>query len=404
LAGTRRTVFGLAAQFTALILVLLLLVSTLVLVLVSRGSDDANARALADASRIDSPQDAPPGVFVTIVDNGRTMVSRDMPAGLPDTAAIAQVQQTGQTVQSTEVFGGQSYLVQTSGTHGDRIVQAALNEQESQVQFTRVFWALVISVIVAALAAAALSTWMARRAIRPLADALELQRRFVADASHELRTPLTLLSTRAQLLRRSLGHGGSPPGETSDRIDEIVDDTRTLAAILEDLLLAADPREADGGVLIDAADAAVAAVASLAAEAATRGLVLTSSLTAHPSVRASRGAIDRIFTALITNALDHAATRVTVEVGIAERGAIISVIDDGPGFDAAFIHRAFERFASSRAEAPGDGGGRHYGIGLAVVAEITHRYGGSVAIDPPRPAGGARVRVRLPLATPEVSS
>lgn len=43
---------------------------------------------------------------------------------------------------------------------------------------------------------------LARRAMTPLSEALDRQRRFVADAGHEWRTPLTQLHTRAQLLAR----------------------------------------------------------------------------------------------------------------------------------------------------------------------------------------------------------
>src|SRR4051812_15757254 len=46
--------------------------------------------------------------------------------------------------------------------------------------------------------------WLsARSAIRPLGEALALQRRFVQDASHELRTPLAILDTRIQLAQRN---------------------------------------------------------------------------------------------------------------------------------------------------------------------------------------------------------
>ena len=51
---------------------------------------------------------------------------------------------------------------------------------------------------------------LARRAVRPMAQALEQQRRFVADAGHELRTPLTLLSTRSQLLARRVRDTDDP--------------------------------------------------------------------------------------------------------------------------------------------------------------------------------------------------
>ncbi len=87
--------------------------------------------------------------------------------------------------------------------------------------------------------------WFARRAVRPLAAALALQRRFVADASHELRTPLTLLSTRTQLLRRHLRRGADAD-ELTGEVDGVVTDARQLADILDDLLLAADTRGCGG--------------------------------------------------------------------------------------------------------------------------------------------------------------
>ncbi|MGN6125480.1 MAG: histidine kinase dimerization/phospho-acceptor domain-containing protein, partial [Humibacter sp.] len=55
----------------------------------------------------------------------------------------------------------------------------------------------VIGLGIVGVALLTLGAWFAaRRAAKPLAQALQLQRNFVADASHELRTPLTALSAR----------------------------------------------------------------------------------------------------------------------------------------------------------------------------------------------------------------
>ncbi len=66
---------------------------------------------------------------------------------------------------------------------------------------------------------AGIAAWLiARRAVRPIAEAARMQRTFVADASHELRTPLTVLNARVQRLQRMT------PDE--DRRRPVVDDLR----------------------------------------------------------------------------------------------------------------------------------------------------------------------------------
>src|SRR6478735_7503828 len=113
--------------------------------------------------------------------------------------------------------------------------------------------ALLIAGAVGIVIAGAVGYFSARRAVRPLGDALALQRRFVADAGHELRTPLTVLHTRAQMLVRRL-----PVGDPSRAVaEDLLGDSRMLAEIIDELLvsaqLSADPGQGetvDVGVVI----------------------------------------------------------------------------------------------------------------------------------------------------------
>lgn len=54
-------VVRLALQFTALIVVLLALMGVLLYSIVAAGTADAMDKSLANATRVDSPRDAPPG-------------------------------------------------------------------------------------------------------------------------------------------------------------------------------------------------------------------------------------------------------------------------------------------------------------------------------------------------------
>ena len=78
----------------------------------------------------------------------------------------------------------------------------------------------------------------------------------------------------------------------------------------------------------------------------------------------------------------------------------IDVDDDGPGIRVSDRGRVFERFYRG-ASAGARGDQRGSGLGLALVAEHTVRFGGTVEILD-APLGGCRVRLTLP-ATEEAS-
>jgi len=400
----------LTLQFTVLMLLVLVLVGGIVFVMVRASVAEAANQALVAATRLDSPDDAQEGTYLTIADDGRVISSRDLPAGLLDADAIAQVTAGGQEVRGTRTVDGHTYRMLTTsvtgdredepepGREGSRVVQVALDQHESAEELERLTVALLAAGLVALAVSAVAAYWMARRAIRPLAEALALQRRFVADASHELRTPLTLLSTRAQLLRRRDQTG--LPMDVTEAVDEIVADTRALTGILEDLLIAADPRSVADPERVDLTATAERAVTMLQGDATARGITLTRAGAPEPVVvPGSPAALLRLIVALVTNALDHARASVVVSIDVGGRFATVRVTDDGAGFAPEMVDTAFERFNSGRASAAvaEPGATRHYGLGLAIVAEITRRHGGTVAIESSGPSGAAVV-ARLPLA------
>ena len=398
----RHAALRLSAQFTAITVVLLGLAGLLVYGLVSTQTRDAAEQTLVQAVGFNSPREAPLDVFLAVYDDGRLAVSRNMPSGLPDEEALDEVAQTRESRRDTVTAGGRTYEVLTAPGRGGDVVQAAVDTRESTAQLRRLALALLVSVLAAGLAAGAVSAWAARAAMRPMAEALALQRRFVADASHELRTPLTLLSMRAQMLRRRLA-ANTDESESRDEsvqaADEVVEDTKALNGILEDLLMSADPRQSGPLEEVNLVSLAGSAVNSLQPAAHRRGLTLElEAPDPEVPVRGGEFALHRVFTALGANALDYARSQVRFSVLKSGREAVIRVSDDGPGFPPGFSRHAFERFASARDRAVETAGPRHYGLGLALVAEIAARYGGSVQAVPAVNGSGGVLEVRLPAA------
>jgi two-component system OmpR family sensor kinase len=235
------------------------------------------------------------------------------------------------------------------------------------------------------LLAALLAAWLARRTVRPMADTIAMQRRFVADASHELRTPLTLLSTRAQLLSRRLHRDPRLDDRLSAQVvadvDGVVADTRTLREILDELLTAADSRGQAAWTTVEV-NGLVEEVAAAAAAAAERSGV-TLAVDPSPEAAAVEGsvtALRRALTALVDNAVDHARTSVTISVHTHRRRVDVVVGDDGSGIPEEIAPRLFDRFTSLRAETPSPDGHRHYGLGLALVADVAANHHGRVAV------------------------
>jgi signal transduction histidine kinase len=346
-------------------------------------------------ARADDVTDPPAGIWLAIMRPGRLVVSPGLPEGLPDRAQLTRVavDRTPRTVDFTA--HGREYRVDTQPLTGGGAIQALLDLSADHAERFRLLEALLITGTAGLAVAAGVGLWLGRRAITPMADALALQRRFVADASHELRTPLTLLSTRAQLIRREL-RDHTAPGVLESDVDALLVDARHLTDILEDLLLAADPREPSEHEPIRLSTVVEQAVASARPLADERAVSLVcTTIEQPPAFAGAPTGLRRAVTALLDNAIRHAANEVRVTVGLAGGYAVVDVADDGPGIEPDLVPTLFTRFATSPADRR-PGVRRRYGLGLALVSEIAARHGGSVSVvDTGRSGATFRLRLRV---------
>jgi signal transduction histidine kinase len=361
---------------------------------------EAQNRREQAARTVDDVHDVPADIWVTIVhtstdgdgtDPGAVQSSAGLPDGLPDAAALASVLANGGVERSTARTPWGTIAVLTVA-RDDAVVQVAADPRPSDAIRERMLAAILAAGGVGVVLAGLVGVWLSRRAVRPLADSLTRQRRFVADASHELRTPLTLLSTRVQLLGRHLdAQVPDLPAAVRQDVRGLYGDAAALAGLFDDLLLAADEREVHPEP-VDVVALAHQVVAAAGASAAGRGVRLQVRDASEGVALAAAMPVRRALTALVDNALDHAVAEVVVE--ISRRGSLVraAVADDGPGISPGT--RVFERFASGGARADGR---RHYGLGLALVAEIAGKYGGRVGAGPRDDgARGAQVVFELP--------
>jgi signal transduction histidine kinase len=97
---------------------------------------------------------------------------------------------------------------------------------------------------------------------------------------------------------------------------------------------------------------------------------------------------------LVENAVRHASSKVVLTVGAEDGGAVLTVVDDGPGIPADERERVFERFARLDDARDRDAGGT--GLGLAIVRELLRRSDGSISLQDNPSGPGIAAVVHLP--------
>lgn len=254
--------------------------------------------------------------------------------------------------------------------------------------------ALVLGGILGVLLAAGAGLISARSAVKPLGEALAVQRRFVQDASHELRTPLAVLDARLQLAQRKAG----PDSPAASTLALLREDSAGLSELVDDLLLMSAPAPRDAEETVSAGPLVSAVTDDLRLLASGAGIELEYSGTDPGMVAVPAHLLRRMVTALVENAISHTpdAGRISIAIGRPGRKVRITVRDTGGGITDIDPDRVFERFARGRPS--GHEAARHsYGIGLALVKDAALRYGGDVTVAETGPHGTV-LSLELPAA------
>jgi len=273
------------------------------------------------------------------------------------------------------------------------VVQTGQLREEVGGNVSRLVLVLAITGLGALVLAAVGGFFMSRRAMRPVGDAFERQRTFIADASHELKTPLTLIRADAEVLSRDL----TDPDRRELAYD-LLAETDRMNALLSDLLVLA---RLDAGKLavkqepFDLANVIAETSERFAARAAAEGKRLEVSHSGEILVRGDEGRTGQILAALLDNALRFTPPGGLVSVeGRARDGRVeATVTDSGPGIPAERLPRVFDRFYRAEAARTREGGST--GLGLAISRDLARAQGGELTAGN-APDGGASFTLTLP--------
>ena len=230
---------------------------------------------------------------------------------------------------------------------------------------------------------------------RRLEETDEVRRRFVSDASHELKTPLATI----RLLTDSILHSGdsmdaetlqdfvSDIGQEAGRLNRITEKLLSLTRLDSNMPLHREP------VALNAAAEQV--LHTLLPLADSKGITFETVLEENCVISAGWDEMVQVVYNLVENAIKYNCPNglVRVLVGRAGDRVWLRVEDTGIGIPESEREKIFDRFYRVDKARSRQAGGA--GLGLSIVRDTVHRYGGWLSVSP-RVGGGSCFQATFP--------
>ena len=233
-----------------------------------------------------------------------------------------------------------------------------------------------------------ISLWLSKLAARPMEQAVEMERQFVADISHDLKTPITVVLANDAILR---SNPDTPTGEQLQWIDASDDAARNMMHMVEQMLTLSSLEGANRAVektAVNLSACAEKSVLQLESVAYDRGVTVESDIAPDIRVSATEDYCMRILNGLIENALKYEPDGGTVYVSLTRerRRALLTVRNGGSVIAPEDLPHVFERFyRGDKARS----GSRGHGLGLPIVKSVCDLLGAQIRVQSDAQTGAA---------------
>jgi signal transduction histidine kinase len=204
--------------------------------------------------------------------------------------------------------------------------------------------------------------------------------------AHGLKTPLAVLADEAyRLERRGEAESAGVILQQSQRMQRQIDYQIARAR--------AAASRAVPGIFADVAPTVTNIVAAMRRLYDSKNLYISTDIDAQCAALCDPMDLNEMLANLIDNACKWAVGAVVIRGVLKERKTkvVITVEDDGPGLPAEALDRVFKIGERLDDQVPGSG------LGLPIVRDLAHLYGGEIGLNNSTP-GGLRATLTLPCA------
>jgi signal transduction histidine kinase len=259
----------------------------------------------------------------------------------------------------------------------------------------RIIWRLVAINGAIFVFSAAAGWFLAGKTLKPIEQAMEEQKRFVADASHELRTPLAALKTSNEVALRDKNLTFN---EAKKVIKSNLEEIENLETLTNNLLTLASLEENGQKLIFKKVN-----IKKIITSAYQKILPLALKKKIKIKIESNGGevfgneeSLEKMILIFLDNAIKYTPEwgKVWLKTRQEKGKLVLEVKDTGIGISKTDLPHIFERFY--RADKVRKKGG--FGLGLALAKRIIELHRGSVRVAS-QLGKGATFTVKLPLTT-----
>lgn len=217
-------------------------------------------------------------------------------------------------------------------------------------------------------------------AARPMEEAMQREKQFVADASHDLKTPLSVILANNSIL---MENPENKVGDLRRWLDSTQEAAKRMQKLIAEMLTLADVERQDVPLVrekVDLANIAMKADLELESVAFEKNVTLEDDLPDRCMVTGNADYLMRIVMSLLENALKYEPSggRVSIHLTQSKKKTVLSVCNQGSRIADEDLPHVFDRFYRSDKSRTNSAGS--FGLGLAITKEMVERLGGTISV------------------------
>ncbi len=212
---------------------------------------------------------------------------------------------------------------------------------------------------------------VSKRVVRPIAQSYEKQKQFVTDANHELKTPLTLILTNLDIVEQELGH--------SEWLDDIRTEGQRMSGLVGQLTALSRLDEDQAPMQktnFSLSEVCRDTISEFTPLIETKGITLTAYIHPEVTINGDEGAIRRLVTILIDNAVKYCDPTGDIFLSLNTKWQKQLIVENScTNVDNLELDRLFDRFyRADKARTASNS----FGIGLSLAKSIVEKHGGDI--------------------------